>query len=306
MSEPILRISSLEKSWGTTKVLHGIDVEASAGTILGLVGPNGVGKSTLLRCIPGVCYPDAGSVRVAGVDTRAHPRDARRNIGYLPGESSIYASMRGHELLAFGLAGYADIDRAFLDQHIARFDLPLDRKLRTYSAGQKQLLALAMTLAPRVPLYVLDEPDKALDASMRYELRQAIRRLRDRGAAVLISSHHIEELEGLADEFAFLLDGKLIDPVEIEAASTRLAAQVRVRFEPGVAPPVLGGVHAEPDRDGWIYRRQSPSQLSAVVAELLSQQPISLSFGRASLQDVYRALYLGSTPEAQQQTEERA
>lgn len=293
MSEPVLRVEALSKSFGASTVLRSASLEVAAGSVLGFVGPNGAGKSTCLRCILGICFPDSGRVTLDGIDAVADPLAARARTGYLPGETSLYGGMTGEALLRFGLAFHGRKNEDLLTHLLERFRLPIERKARTYSAGQKQLLGICLALVPDVPLYILDEPDKALDATMRHELRKVLRSLEERGKALLISSHHIAELEGLASDYVFLLDGNVIGDERIERERSRLLGEVRATFakEPE-ALELPEGTEVRRDDDVWIFTAAARVSVEDIVSKLLPLHPKSLDYGHASLQDIYEALYL--------------
>ncbi len=299
MIEPALSVRGLQKSYGDHQVLYGMDLEVAGGATLGLVGPNGVGKTTCLRCITGLVHPDAGSIHIAGIDARREPVKARRALSYLPGEASVYRWMRGNEFLRFGLGFHADIDDAFVRRCLDAFELPIDARLRSYSSGQKQMLALTVALGPRVPLYILDEPEKALDASKRHALRDLLRELRQRGSALLISSHHISELEQLTNDHAFLSRGRVLEGDEVDAMLARLALRLRVRLAEGVALPDLATtVTRLQDGSDWILEATSSEEAREVAMALLAHGALRLEVGAASLHDVYEDLYVrqGSAP----------
>ncbi|MDP6424377.1 MAG: ABC transporter ATP-binding protein [Planctomycetota bacterium] len=290
----VLHVTGLSKSFGTSCVLDDVSLEVDAGTVLGLVGPNGAGKTTCLRCLLGLTFADAGRVQIDGIDALADPVASRRRTGYLPGETSLYKHMRGQEALDFGVSFYPDLDREVLDFCLGHFSVPLDRKVETYSAGQKQMLAIMIAVAPDVPLHVLDEPDKGLDASMRHDLRRLIEALRRRGKALLVSSHHMAELDSLADEVVFLLDGKTVDPARVRGQRELLARGVRVVFRDRPADLDLPPGTVSTERGDVCFLEPAAGVTVDAVRAAVERYPHRrLSTGPASLQEVYEALYLG-------------
>lgn len=293
MTSPVLEIRGLRKSFDTTSVLCGLDIRLDEGITLGLVGPNGAGKTTCLRCIMGLVFADDGEIDVAGIDAIADPVAARLQIGYLPGETSVYRWMRGSDFLKFGLAFHEEIDEDFVKRCLDRFDLPIERPLRSYSSGQKQMLALTIALGPVVPLYILDEPEKALDASKRHVLREILAEMRDRGRTIVVSSHHIAELEQFSDEYAFLHDGVLLDRADVEQRKQDLARHLRVRFDGDRAPRDLpAGTRVERSDRDWVLEAPPGADPRKIAETLLAQQPTRLEVGEPTLQEVYESLYL--------------
>ncbi|MCB9891102.1 MAG: ABC transporter ATP-binding protein [Planctomycetes bacterium] len=290
---PVLEIRGLAKSYDDHQVLYDLDLELEAGTITGLVGPNGVGKTTCLRCIVGLVFPTSGTIHIDGVDARSDGVRARRSLSFLPGEASVYRWMTGREFLRFGLGFHDTIDDDFVGRCLEAFELPMHRKLRGYSSGQKQMLALTVALGPRVPLYILDEPEKALDASKRHRLRELLDDVQGRGASILISSHHISELELFTSRYAFLNAGRVVGNDEIDHILRALSRRVRVRFEEGVEPhDVPSGVHIEHDGRDWILHASDEVASHTLATQLLKQRPLRLEVGTPSLSDVYDHLYV--------------
>src|SRR5690606_35051074 len=176
----VVTAQDVARRFGDRVALDGFDLELERGEILGFVGPNGAGKSTFLRILIGLVQRDAGHVAVFGRDPRRDGLRIRERTAYLPGETSVYHHMTGAELLAFTRAFHRKRLELPAVAH-ELFALPLDRKLRQYSAGMKQKLALQAVLEADVDLYLLDEPDRALDATARLQLRELLEWLRGRG-----------------------------------------------------------------------------------------------------------------------------
>jgi len=223
-----LDLRGLRKSYGDRTVLQGLDLQVAHGELLGLIGPNGAGKSTLLRSLIGLVPRDDGQAAVLGLDPAKAALAIRRRCSYLPGETGVYQQMTGQAFLDFAFGFYDQLQTELQAQLLAGFDLPLRQKVRSYSAGMKQKLALCAALVPDVELYLLDEPDRALDASVRYFLRDVLRTLRQRGKTIVLSSHHLSEVETLADRLEFLLAGQLVPAPTVQAARQHLRRRVRL------------------------------------------------------------------------------
>ena len=242
-----IAVRALAKTYGEREVLRGVDLEVARGELLGLVGPNGAGKSTLLRILLGLVPPSRGQALVLGEDPAQDPQAVRRRTSYLPGETGLYATMTGAQFLRFS-TGFHGQQRDLRERLLDGFALPLRQKVRSYSAGMKQKLALVAALVPDVELYVLDEPDRALDASVRFFLRDVLRDLRAAGRTIVLSSHHLGEIEVLADRLVFLLDGAFVADERLVAARARLRKCPRVRLAPGAELPAgARPLRTEPD-----------------------------------------------------------
>jgi ABC-2 type transport system ATP-binding protein len=248
VSGPVVDVQALRKRFGARDVLDRLDLRVTSGQLLGLIGPNGAGKSTLLRTLVGLVPRSSGAVRLFGLDPATQSLEIRRRASYLPGETGVYQQMRGAAFLEFALGFYPRHDEALRRELLDAFALPLDQRVRSYSAGMKQKLALIATLVPDVELYLLDEPDRALDASVRFFLRDVLRQLKARGKTIVLSSHHLSEVETLADRLEFLLDGALVPPDRVQRARDALRRRPRVRLRDGCElPPGATLVRREPD-----------------------------------------------------------
>lgn len=288
MNTPAIVCRNLGKSFGGAEVLRDLSLVVPAGELLGLVGPNGAGKSTLLRTLVGLVGRDAGAVAVLGIDPGRDPVAVTRQTCYLPGETGVYLQMTGAQFLAFAGGFHPRRDAARERRLADAFALPLRRKVRGYSAGMKQKLALLATLAPDVDLYLLDEPDRALDASVRFQLRDVLRAMQGAGKTIVLSSHHLGELEALADRLEFLLDGTLVAADRLAAARAKLRQRPRIRLSAGaVLPPGATLVHAEADGTLRIETATDPMRwLQQVPAGCIE----SAEVGIPRLEDLYELL----------------
>lgn len=189
MSAP-LDVTGVSKSFGKHVVLDSIDVRVGPGEAVVLIGPNGVGKSTLLGCVCGTVIPDSGSIAIGGHDLSAAPIEARAALRYLPQEVEVPTGITGDELLRF----YADVHQApsDVDRCAQATELPrsaLERLASTYSVGMRRRLAFGCLMAGEGQLYVLDEPFAGVDQQGRKRMHDRCKRLLDRGAGLLLAAH---------------------------------------------------------------------------------------------------------------------
>ncbi len=284
----MVQIEDLTKVFGEKIALDRVGFRLEPGEVVGFVGPNGAGKSTCLRCLVGLVFPDGGEVRVLGMDPDRSALDIRRQACYLPGETSVYRNMTGHEFLDFAVDAYLRRQEDLQEWMLEQFGLPMNQKVRSYSAGMKQKLALMATLVPDVPLYVLDEPDRALDATSRFFLRELLLRLRDRGKTILLSSHHLAEVESVAHRLVFLVAGRIVPEERVLEARRELRQHLRICLRDGTAlPPGAEELSREPD--GTILMRTSADPLRWLQS-LNPDDVLSAEVGITRLEDLYRAL----------------
>jgi len=225
----MISISGLTKRYGAHEVLRGLDLEVAAGRVTAIVGPNGTGKTTLIKAILGLVRPDAGTIRVGG-SVVGEDCGYRAAIGYMPQIPRFPQNLTGAELLAMlrdmrdgGASGRQVIDDDMAD----RFQLAgqLAKPVRTLSGGTQQKLNAVMAFLFSPSLLILDEPTAGLDPASSAVFKDKILAERDAGRTFVLSSHFMNELEELADDVVFLLEGRVQyrGPVDELMRSTRQA-----------------------------------------------------------------------------------
>lgn len=201
-----LEIEGLRKRFGRVTALAGVDLNVAPGRVVALVGPNAAGKSTLIKSVLGLVRPDAGRIMVQGVRVDGDPA-YRHAIGYMPQLPRFPDNLTGREVLELlaDLRGGEPAD----DELVHRLGLEpsLDRPVRVLSGGTRQKLNAAVAFRYRPPLLILDEPTASLDPVAASRLKERIRHAAEEGTSVLLSSHFMAEVEELADEIVYLVEG---------------------------------------------------------------------------------------------------
>ena len=211
MSEPVISISELSRTFGTKAALASVSLALPRGAVYGLVGANGAGKTTLIKHILGLLRAESGSVRVFGLDPVAEPVAVLSRIGYLSEENDLPGWMRVDELIRYSRAFYPAWDDAYAEELRQTFALDASAKIRTLSKGQRARAGLLIALAYRPELLVLDEPSSGLDPIVRRDILGAvIRTIADEGRTVLFSSHLLDEVEEVADHVTMISEGRIV------------------------------------------------------------------------------------------------
>jgi ABC-2 type transport system ATP-binding protein len=224
----LLQTEHLTKDYGHVRALDDFSLTVGPGEIFGLLGPNGSGKSTAIRMMLGFMRPTLGYARIAGHDCWSDSVAVRQHVAYLPGELRLYENMTGRGLVRFLSRLRGREPAADVDTMARRLDIDLDRPMVQLSSGMKRKVALLLVLVPEAPLLILDEPTNTLDPTMRDELLGQLRRARDRGQAVLFSSHVLHEVEQVCDRVGILQRGKLVHLQTMK--DLRRASLVHARF----------------------------------------------------------------------------
>ncbi len=226
MSTPGIVARGVKRSFGNVHAVRDVTLEAREGAVTGLVGPNGSGKTTLLLMLASLLQPDAGELRIGGIDPIADPAGARALLGWMPDALGAWQTLTAREtIVTTGRLYDLDKDRAAaraaeLLSIVGLEDLA-DAPARVLSRGQKQRLGLARALVHDPRVLLLDEPASGLDPQARIDLRVLLRRLAAEGRTILISSHILSELEEVVDDAVFLIQGETVSSERVAAAAAR-------------------------------------------------------------------------------------
>jgi daunorubicin resistance ABC transporter ATP-binding subunit len=305
---PIIEARGLSKRFGDVQALESFDLVAESGHVTALLGPNGAGKTTFISAVATLLRPDAGELRVAGIDTASEPRRVRQVIGLAGQSASVEPAMTGVENLEWvaRLFGLSRKDaRAAAAAVLERLDLADagTRLVRTYSGGMRRRLDLGASLVGRPRLLLLDEPTTGLDPRSRMELWEAIRNLVADGTDVLLTTQYLEEADQLARDVVIVDRGQVIasgTPDDLKDRAGRDVVEVRPRSAGDVpaVEEVLARIAAETPHSNLDTQRVSAAvdggadQLTVAV-RLLDERDIpidDIGLRRPTLDEVFLAL----------------
>lgn len=204
---PSIHITGLEKSFGSTHVLAGVDLTAHPGRVTGLLGPNGSGKSTTIKCLVGLCRPDAGQALLLDRDYAQHPEPSRV-VGVALDSMTADPTMRGRDHLRV-YAAMAGLPTARVDECLEALDMTAyaTRRIGGWSTGMRQRLSLATALLGEPQVIILDEPTNGLDPDGIEWVRRFLREMADQDRTVLVSSHVLAEFEQILDDIIIIRQG---------------------------------------------------------------------------------------------------
>ncbi|MBN2583305.1 MAG: ABC transporter ATP-binding protein [Planctomycetes bacterium] len=211
MDNLVIDVQHVEKRFGRNTVLADLSFGVEAGKTYAFLGRNGAGKTTTIRMMLGLLAPDAGTIRVLGMDPRRDSVAIRGRVGYLAEDQQMFGWMRVSEMISFLAPFYPTWDRDLAASLLKRFELSPRTRVKHLSKGQNARLGLLLALAHRPELVILDDPTLGLDPLMRKQfLRDIVTYLQGEGVTVLFSSHLLYEVEPVADEVAILDCGRII------------------------------------------------------------------------------------------------
>ena len=204
----VISAKGLEVHFRGCDALRGVDLSVPAGTVFALLGENGAGKTTLIRVLTGFLRPSAGQCTVLGLDPSRDAIEIRKRVGYVSDAPALYDWMRVGEIGWFAASFYPDGFLLRFRDAIDRYEVPLDRKIRHLSKGQRAKVALSLALAHDPELLILDEPTSGLDPLVRREFLESMLDRAATGRTVFLSSHQISEVERVADDISILHRGR--------------------------------------------------------------------------------------------------
>lgn len=294
----VISTRGLEKRFGRTVALDGLDLEVGTGEIHGFLGPNGAGKSTTIRILLGLARASGGEARLFGEDPWRRAAELHRRVAYVPGDVSLWPNLTGGEaidLLARLRGGTADRE-AFQERKaglIDVFQLDPRKKGRAYSKGNRQKVALVAALATPAELYLFDEPTSGLDPLMEQVFNREITAAAADGATVLLSSHILSEVEVLCDRVSIIRAGRLVEAgtlTELRHLTRSSVGFVHVAGQES-AITAIEGVHDLLVDDGRVRFTVDTDRVAQVLPDLARLGVQGLTIAPPSLEELFLRHY---------------
>jgi len=230
-----IAVSGLAKRFGDVRAVESVTFGVQEGELFGFLGPNGAGKTTTINMLTGLARPDAGTIRIAGIDCSRNPKAAQHLMGVVPDESNLYPELTGYGNLCFcgALYGMSRREREERARELLEsFGLAqaAGRKFGVYSKGMKRKLTIAAGIIHQPPILFLDEPTTGIDVSSARQIRQMIADLNSGGTTILLTTHYIEEAERLCRRIAFIVQGCIVRTDSVEALMRDIQGRYVVEF----------------------------------------------------------------------------
>jgi len=296
-TQPAVEIQGLVKTFGHTLALDGLDLTVARGDIAGFLGPNGAGKSTTIRVLLGLLRANSGTVRLLGGDPWRDAVSLHRRIAYVPGDVTLWPNLTGLQAIDFlaRLRGKDAVDTRRRDQLIERFELDPHKKARTYSKGNRQKVAIVAAFCTNAELYILDEPTSGLDPLMEKAFQTCVSEVADHGAAVLLSSHILAEVEQLCKTVTIIRAGRAVRSGTLDQLRHLMRTTVTVRtHSDGRKLQSTPFVHDFAVDDGHYVFSVDRNELDRAMALLTELGIIDLTVTPASLEDMFLREYQGA------------
>ena len=290
----VIETEGLTKSYGSARGIEEVTMQVEPGEVFGFLGPNGAGKTTTIRTLLDLLHPTSGSARIFGLDSRRDSVAIRARLGNLPGDFGFGPAASGREVVGLlaRLRGVAGLGRA--EQLAARFRADLDRPLGQLSRGNRQKIGLISATFHEPELLILDEPTSGLDPLMQEEFLALVAEERERGCAVFLSSHELDEVERVCDRVGIVRGGRLIAIERIAdlLGKARRRLTVTVTDAGGLAGALRGlpGVEDVQAADGRLTF-SAAGDLDPVLKALAAHHVTDLEATHPSLEEVFLTYY---------------
>ena len=301
---PVVSIRNLSKPYASGfRALRDINLDIEAGEIFALLGPNGAGKTTLISIICGIVSASAGSVRAGGYDIVADYRKARAEIGLVPQELTTDAFETPWATVSFsrGLFGKPP-DPAHIEKILRELSLWEKRasRIMTLSGGMKRRLMIAKALSHEPRILFLDEPTAGVDVELRQEMWQLVRRLRETGVTIILTTHYIEEAEEMADRIGVINKGEIIlveDKAELMRKLGRKQLTLHLQAPIDALPESLAAYRLELAKDGTelVFTYDTQGERTGITSLLADLAAAGIRFRdlateQSSLEDIFVSL----------------
>jgi ABC-2 type transport system ATP-binding protein len=287
-----ISVSGLVKEFGSTRALDRLDLTVRAGEVHGFLGPNGAGKTTTARILLGLLRRDGGDVAVLGGDPWRDAVALHRRMAYVPGEVHLWPNLTGGEVIDLLGSLRGGLDPARRATLLERFQLDPAKKIRAYSKGNRQKVALVAAFASDAELFLLDEPSSGLDPLMAAVFQDVVQEARQAGHTVLLSSHILAEVEALCDRVTIIRAGRAAETGTFEQLRhlTRTSVVVETA-QPAGTLSGLPGVHDVSTDGRRVHFGVDPGELNHVLQHLVAYDIRTLTSSPPTLEEIFMRHY---------------
>jgi len=288
-----IAISGLVKNFGSrTRALDHLELHVGTGEVHGFLGPNGAGKTTTIRVLLGMLRADDGHVTLLGGDPWRDAVALHRRLAYVPGEVNLWPNLTGGEVIDLLGDLRGGLHAARRDELLERFQLDPTKKIRAYSKGNRQKVALVAAFCSDVELYLLDEPTSGLDPLMEAVFQDVVQELRAAGRSILLSSHILSEVEALCDRVTIIREGRAAESGTFEDLRHLTRTSVVVdTTEPLESVTLWPGVHDTRVHDGHAEFSVDPGELNHVLERLVGLEVRSMVTAPPTLEEIFLRHY---------------
>lgn len=293
MSGAIVETQGLTVYYGKHRGIIDVDLTIEEGEVFGFLGPNGAGKTTTQRVLMDVIRPIKGRATIFGLDCQRDGVAIRKRIGYLPGELSLYPSMRGRNFLhMIGSLQEKNVEPSYRQQLYERLNLDPSRKMKEYSHGNKQKIGVVAAFMGKPDLLVLDEPTTGLDPLIQQVVMELVHEASEDGRTVFFSSHILPEVQAVCDRVGIIREGRLVKTERIETLTKRQFKRLHLSFRqlPPADAFAMQGV-SETGRDGQTVMLEIREGIQQVLDTAMPYGIEDIETPPVTLEEIFMAFY---------------
>ncbi len=268
-----IKIEKFSKKYGDFTAVNKLSLDVPVGEIVGFVGKNGAGKSTLIRSILNMIHVSEGKISVLGLDSESDSKEIKSKVSYIPSESSFYDNVTCGKLLSFSLE-FCDSNMKEVEELADFFELDLTKKIMELSLGNRKKISLIQGFLKKADIIILDEPTNGLDPLMQNKFFELLKKEKNNGKTIFLSSHNLSEVEKYCDKVAIIKDGELVDYFDMK--------DVKVNHKQTVSYQTRDGINNSFELEG---------DVNELIARLAKMDLVNLEIKTNSVEEEFISYY---------------
>jgi ABC-2 type transport system ATP-binding protein len=292
--QTIIETKKLTKYYGKTRGVENLDLKIKEGEIFGFLGPNGAGKTTTIRLLLRLINPTSGKAFIFGQEVRASYIKVLGDIGYLPGDLSLYDKMTGKQLLKFAGSFYRNDFKKFQKEAAERLRCELNTPFKKLSSGNKQKIGVLLAIFHKPKLLILDEPTSGLDPLSQNDFYKILFDLKKMGTTIFFSSHNLPEVEKICDRIGIIKEGNLVDVETIEEVRSHRRKEVEIHFDGSYKKEdfsQIEGIEILEAREDYLHMLAKNSAIMPILKLLNNYKIKDIDFSYPDLEEVFLKYY---------------
>lgn len=306
-SKGVLKVSNLTKIYGHEIKIgrlkigrevigaQNVSFTVNEGEIFGFLGPNGAGKTTTIRSILGYLKIQTGAILINGLDHQKDSIEIRKNIGYVPGDLSLYEDFTGEEFIKY-VDKFRPVNKVLLRELKSIFKVDLNQKIDSLSTGNRKQVALILALASNPSFLILDEPTTGLDPLMTAKFHKILRKLKEEGKTIFLSSHDLSEVQNICDRVGIIKEGRMLLVEDINDLKQKFLQNVKIKFSYKSVPTEddlnnLDSIISREKLNETTFKLIIKEDVNELLKWLVNYRIKRLTIEDASLEDIFLQFY---------------
>jgi len=287
----VIKTKNLTKYYGEIKGVEGLTFTVKKGEIFGFLGPNGAGKTTTIRTLLGYLNKTKGEAYIFGKNIEDEIVEIKREVGYIPGELNIYGHLTGKQFLDF-FSSLRHREMTLLDDLLKIFNIPLDRKVKGYSKGMKQMLGIIQAFMDDPEMVIMDEPTSGLDPLLQQKFYEFLQKQKKKGKTMFFSSHILSEVDKICDRIAIIKEGELVALEDVETLKSKSGKKIRLKIKE--KPESFKGPKNMIVKEGYI-EFSTTDNIDKWIKQFSKFTVLDLQINDFSIEDIFIHYYEGES-----------